>query len=217
MKFKAILFDLDGTLINSLNDIASSFNRVLSIHGFPIHTTGAYRYLIGDGVMTLIQRALPYDQRDEKTIQICHEEFTSDYGQHWNDKTSVYDGITKMLDSLCARNIRLSILSNKPHEFTLKCVKAYLNKWPFEIILGHQSEIPKKPDPSGALLIAQQMGLPTSDFLYLGDTAVDMKTAVAAGMFPAGALWGFRTRQELIQNHAKALLNHPMEILSHIE
>jgi phosphoglycolate phosphatase len=217
MRFKAILFDLDGTLINSLRDIASSVNRVLSLHGFPIHSTDAYRYFIGDGVMTLIQRALPGDQRDENTIQICHEEFTRDYGQHWNTETSIYNGIAEMLNTVCTRNIRLSILSNKPHEFTLKCVQAYLNQWPFEIVLGHQAEIPKKPDPAGALLISQQMRLPASAFLYLGDTAVDMQTAVAAGMFPAGALWGFRTKEELVASGAKALLNQPMEILSLIE
>lgn len=217
MRFKAILFDLDGTLINSLNDIASSVNRALSLQGFPIHSTDAYRYFIGDGARTLIQRALPDNQRDEKTIQICHEEFTCDYGQHWNGETSIYEGIAEMLNTLCIRNIRLSILSNKPHEFTLKCVQGYLDQWPFEIVLGHQAEIPKKPDPSGALLIAQQMRLPASDFLYLGDTAVDMKTALAAGMFPAGALWGFRTKEELVASGAKALLNQPMEILSLIE
>jgi phosphoglycolate phosphatase len=208
------MFDLDGTLINSLSDIAGSVNRVLSVHGFPIHATDAYRCFIGNGAMTLIQRALPDDQRNEKTIRICHKEFTRDYRHHWNDNTSVYDGIKEMLDALCARNIRLSILSNKPHEFTLNCVQAFLHQWPFEIILGHQSKIPKKPDPAGALLISQQMRLPAADFLYLGDSAVDMKTAIAAGMFPAGALWGFRTKKELIKAGAKALLNHPLEILS---
>jgi phosphoglycolate phosphatase len=217
IKYKAIIFDLDGTLINSLSDIADSVNRVLSVHGFPIHSTDAYRCFIGNGAMTLIQRALPDDQRNEKTIQICHKEFKNDYRQHWNDKTSVYDGIKEMLDALCARNIRLSILSNKPHEFTIKCAQACLHQWPFEIVLGNQAEIPKKPDPAGALLIAQKMRMPASDFLYLGDTAVDMQTALAAGMFPAGALWGFRTKKELAESGAKALLNHPMGILSLLE
>ena len=214
MKFKAIIFDLDGTLLNTLTDISNSVNRVLSKHFFPIHSTDAYRYFIGDGGMTLIERALPQNQRNPKTIQICHTEFTHDYGQNWHNESAAYDGISEMLDALCARNIRFSILSNKPHDFTLKCVEAYLGQWPFEIVFGHQKKIPKKPDPAGALLISQKMGISPSEFLYLGDSSVDMKTACAAGMFPVAALWGFRTKKELIKAGANAILNHPMEILS---
>jgi len=197
-----------------LSDIGNSVNRVLSDHNFPIHSKNAYRYFIGDGALTLIERALPEEYTDAKTIQKCHEEFNHDYRQNWNIETSVYDEIAGMLDVLCARGIRLSILSNKPHEFTLKCVKAYLRKWPFEIVFGHQEKIPKKPDPAGAQLIVRQMGISPSEILYLGDSAVDMKTACAAGMFAAGALWGFRTKEELKKNGAKALLNNPIELLS---
>jgi phosphoglycolate phosphatase len=214
MKFKAIIFDLDGTLLDTLSDISNSVNRVLSSHSFPTHSTDAYRYFIGDGSMTLIERALPQDQRNAETIRKCHTEFTLDYGQNWNVESSAYDGISEMLEALCARNIRLAILSNKPHDFTVKCVQAYLNQWPFEIVFGHQEKIPKKPDPDGAFLISQKMGISPSGFLYLGDSSVDMETACAAGMFPAGALWGFRTKKELIKAGAKAILNHPLEILS---
>jgi phosphoglycolate phosphatase len=214
MKYKAILFDLDGTLLNTLRDIASSVNRVLTSHDFPIHSTDDYRYFIGDGAMTLLQRALPEDERDKKTIQTCYEQFKHDYAKNWNVETSMYDGIDEMLDALNAYNIRLAILSNKPHDITLKCVKAYFAQWPFEIVFGQQDTIPKKPDPAGALLISRKMGISVSDFLYLGDTAIDMKTACAAGMFAAGALWGFRTKEELKENGAMALLNNPLELLS---
>ncbi len=217
MTYKAFLFDLDGTLLNTISDISNSVNRVLSRHDFSVHSTDAYRYFIGDGALTLIERALPEEYRNEDIIQKCHEEFNHDYRKNWNIKTSVYDGIADMLDVLCARGIRLSILSNKPHEFTLMCAKAYLRKWPFEIIFGHQEKIPKKPDPAGALLISKKMKISPSEFIFLGDSGIDMKTAWAAGMFPAAALWGFRTKDELKENGAKALLNHPMEILSFLD
>jgi phosphoglycolate phosphatase len=217
MKYKAIIFDLDGTLLNTLHDISNSINRILSSHSFPTHSKDVYRYFIGNGSMTLIERALPHNQRNAKTIQLCHTEFTNDYVQNWNVESFAYDGVSEMLDALCVRNIRLAILSNKPHDFTLKCVQAHLNQWPFEIVLGQQEKIPKKPDPAGALWISQKMDILPSEFLYLGDSSVDMTTAISAGMFPAGALWGFRTKKELIKAGANAILNHPLEILSLIE
>ena len=117
-----------------------------------------------------------------------------------------------MLDKLEDFGIKLAVLSNKPHQSAIKCMEVYFSKWKFEIILGQKEKIPRKPDPEGALLIASHIGLPVSSFLYIGDSGVDMKTAVSAGMFPAGALWGFRTETELKDNGAKALLNHPADL-----
>jgi phosphoglycolate phosphatase len=214
VSYEAILFDLDGTLLDTLNDLSNAVNRVLAQHGFPIHQQEAYRYFVGDGAKMLMTRALPEHQRHENTIQTCLEEFQEEYGQHWNVETSVYQGIAEMLDRLYARGIHLAILSNKPHEFTRRCVEEFLSKWTFDVVLGQHHSIPQKPDPAGALLIAQRIGVSTSSFLYLGDTAIDMKTARAAGMFPVGVLWGFRPIEELQEHGAKAFLNHPLEVLT---
>lgn len=217
MKYKAVIFDLDGTLLNTLSDIANAVNRVLSSNNFPNHPIDAFRDFIGNGALKLIERALPKNHRSEELIVKCYNEFRKDYGQHWQVDTSVYDGIEDTLAILCDRGIRLSLLSNKPHEYTLKCVDAFLSNWPFELVLGQKDDIPKKPDPAGALMISRQMEISPNDFIFLGDSGVDMKTAVAAGMFPVGALWGFRPQEELIQSGAIELLSQPLEILAVLE
>ena len=217
MKSQAIIFDLDGTLLNTLADVGNAVNRVLSIHGLPIHKIDAYRFFIGDGARMLITRALPPAVRDENTIHTCLEEFQKDYLQNSDLETDLYEGIAEMLDKLVELGIKLAVHSNKPHALTIKCMDDYFGKWKFEVILGQQETIPKKPDPAGALMIARQMGIPASSFLYLGDSGVDMKTAVSAGMFPAGAIWGFRTLEELEGNGAKILLNQPLDLLGVVD
>ncbi|MFH1672993.1 MAG: HAD family hydrolase [Pseudomonadota bacterium] len=214
MSYDAIVFDLDGTLLNTLNDLGNAVNRVLSQHGFPTHNLDKYRYFVGDGAKMLVIRALPEHQRNEKVIDTCLQDFKNDYGQHWNVDTRLYDGIPDMLDKLSSRRIKLAILSNKPHEFTIRCVTKFLSKWTFDVVLGQQESIPLKPHPAAALGIADRMNMPVSSFLYLGDTAVDMQTAVAAGMFPVGAMWGFRSPEELKENGAKVLLQYPSDIFT---
>lgn len=214
MSYEAIVFDLDGTLLNTLNDLGNAVNRVLSQHGFPAHKLDKYRYFVGDGAKMLVIRALPEHQRNEKVIDTCLQDFKNDYGQHWNVETSLYDGIPDMLDKLSSRRIKLAILSNKPHEFTIRCVTEFLSKWIFDVVLGQQTSIPLKPHPAAAFEVADRMNIPVSSFLYLGDSAVDMQTAVAAGMYPVGAMWGFRSPEELKENGAKALLQYPSDIFT---
>lgn len=213
MTYKAIIFDLDGTLLDTLEDLGNAMNRVLAQEGFPLHAVDAYRYFVGDGVIMLVTRTLSPENRDDDTIQRCLEAFREEYNQSWNIKTKPYDGIPEMLDSVAAHGLKMAILSNKPHNFTNYCVAELLPNWKFEIVLGQRDGIPRKPDPMGALEIAEFFQIPPSEILYLGDTAVDMQTAIAAQMFPVGALWGFRTREELQKNGAQVLLKHPMEIL----
>jgi phosphoglycolate phosphatase len=213
MKYKAILFDLDGTLLDSLTDIGNAVNRILSRRQFPIHPMNAYRYFVGDGIRLLIVRALPPEQQKESLIRTCIDEFNKEYGKTWNIETSLYPGVSDMLDLVRHRGLKMAIFSNKPREFTQYCVDAYLTEWNFEVVLGHENLIPHKPDPTGALAIARQIGIAPSSFLYLGDTGVDMQTAYAAGMYPVGALWGFRESVELTENGAKALVNHPSEVI----
>jgi phosphoglycolate phosphatase len=214
MYFRAVVFDLDGTLLDTLEDIADSVNAVLSRYNFPIHDVESYRYLVGDGLPTLIARVLPQESRIDDTIKECVQEFRKEYGRKWNVKTKLYDGVAEMLDALAVRHLKMAVLSNKPDDFTKKCVAEFLSRWTFEIVLGLHSGIPPKPDPAGAHQVAEYLGISPSQILYVGDSAIDMKTAIAAGMYPLGVLWGFRTRKELADNGARVLVERPQEILA---
>lgn len=214
MHYKAILFDLDGTLLDTLEDLGNAANCVLAGKGFPIHTLDMYRYFVGDGVTMLMNRALPEDNRNDDTIRACVRAFREEYGRNWHVKTRPYDGVAEMLDALTANGLKMAVLSNKPDEFTKQCVTEFLPDWTFDMVLGQSNSVPLKPDPSGAREIAKCLNISPSNFIYLGDTAIDMKTAVTAGMFPVGALWGFRTEKELRENGARALIKRPQEILN---
>lgn len=213
MPYRAIIFDLDGTLLNTLDDIADGANAVLAEGGYPTHPVDTYRYFIGNGVATLFERALPEDDRQPSIIRACVEGFRQVYERHWDVKTHLYDGVAELLDALVTRDVRMAVLSNKPHSFTRKSVGRYLSRWPLSPVLGQRDGIPHKPDPAGALEIADELGVAPTEFLYLGDTATDMETARAAGMFAVGALWGFRPEEELREAGAAALIAGPLELL----
>lgn len=213
MPFRAILFDLDGTLLDTLTDIGDSVNRVLTGQGFPIHPMQAYCQFVGDGFNMLIRRALPQNRRSAETIQTCVDAFKADYSANWHNKTRLYPGIGAMLDALARRDLKLAILSNKAHAFTRQCVARYLSNWNFEAVFGGRDNVRPKPDPAGALEIMRLLDLPPSEFLYLGDSGVDMQTAIAAKMFPVGVSWGFRSTRELQQNGCRALIDRPLEVL----
>jgi len=212
--YHAVLFDLDGTLLDTLDDIGNAVNRVLAQNGFPTHPIDAYRYFTGDGAHMMIHRALPETTRDEATLRLCLEGFLEDYGRNWKVMTKLYEGIPEMLEELAARGLKMAILSNKPHAFAKQCVAEFLPYWRFGIVIGQRDNFPRKPDPAGALEVAEFLDIPAVNFLYLGDSAVDMQTAVSASMFPVGALWGFRPADELKENGAKALIDHPLKILN---
>jgi len=209
----AILFDLDGTLLDSLEDLGDAVNRMLAGKEFPTHRMDAFRSFIGNGTTTLVTRALPEDHRDPETVRTCLQIFLEDYGQHWNVKTKPYQGIPDMLDTLTSRGLKMAILSNKPDDFTKQCVTELLSSWPFDLVIGQRDGVPPKPDPAGALEVAARLGVPPASFLYIGDSGVDMKTATAVGMFPIGVLWGFREAEELRENGARALMKHPRDIV----
>jgi phosphoglycolate phosphatase len=213
MTYQAVLFDLDGTLLDTLQDLADSMNAALISLGFPTHETESYKYLVGDGVDTLARRVLPEDQYTPVTAEECIRRMREEYDERWLHHTCPYDGIPELLDGLTQRRIRMAILSNKPHNFTVPMIETLLPSWRFEVILGAKADVPKKPDPTAALQISNQMKIPPAEFLYLGDTNTDMKTAVAAGMFPVGVLWGFRTADELLENGAQALIEKPLDVL----
>ncbi|MFA5251975.1 MAG: HAD family hydrolase [Phycisphaerae bacterium] len=213
MKFLAILFDLDGTLLNTLADLANSMNAVLTRLGFPTHPADSYRYFIGDGVDCLVRRALPKDHRDDETVTKSLAAMRDEYSKHWADNTRPYPGIPELLSSLQRRNIPMTVLSNKPDEFTQITIEKLLPSWSFRIVRGARPSVAIKPDPAAALDIARQLQILPCRFVYLGDTNVDMQTANAAGMYAAGALWGFRTAEELRAGGAKTLVENPKDVI----
>jgi len=209
-----ILFDLDGTLLDTLEDLADSTNRCLASLGFPGHPVEAYRYFVGDGLAKLALRTLPAERRDPATAQALQDLFNRDYHQHWADKTRPYEGITGLLDALAARGRSIAVLSNKPPAFTVEMVRHFFGSWSFAAVFGARDSHPRKPDPAAALEAGSAMGLAPGEVLYAGDTATDMQTARNAGMFAVGVLWGFRPRAELEQNGAQALVSRPAELLA---
>lgn len=211
--FKAILFDLDGTLVDSLQDIADSMNRVLTKKGLPTHPIDSYRYFVGNGLRVLVGRSLPQELRTEAFTQSLFLDLLEDYEQNCLKKTSLYDGIPDLLDKLVEKSLKMAILSNKADGFTKTIASNLLSNWPFSVVVGAREGIPRKPDPTAALEISQILQIPTADFLYVGDTSVDMRTALAAGMYPVGVSWGFRKRDELLEHGAKIVIDKPGELL----
>jgi len=204
-------------LLDTIDDLADSMNKALSDLGFPIHDTEFYKNTVGDGLPKLVERVLPESHRDEKTVMRCITDMEVEYQNRWNRKTRPYDGISELLAALDKRKIKLNVLSNKLDAYTRIAVNFYFPQFPFEYVMGASPPFPRKPDPACAFLIAKKLNIRPQNFVFLGDTNTDMKTAVAAAMFPVGALWGFRSRSELEESGAKAVLNHPLELLEYFD
>jgi phosphoglycolate phosphatase len=214
MPYRAAIFDLDGTLVDSLRDLADTANQVLAECGYPIHSVDAYRYFVGDGLRTLIERIAPAGLT-EREYDNCLQRFKEIYPLNWRRNSCPYPGIHAMLAGLKNAGLRLAVLSNKPHSSILEFVDYFFPGGIFPIVFGQRPEVEKKPSPAGALEIATMMAVAPSECLYIGDTAVDMQTGKSAGMFTIGVLWGFRERQELVEHRADMLVQHPMEIVEH--
>lgn len=213
MRFKAALFDLDGTLLDTLQDIADSMNAVLESQHFPTHGKEAYRYFIGNGMDVLVRRALPGARRNQAMIERCVAAMRQEYARRWRLKTTVYDGIPDLLKGLADAGLKLAILSNKADDFTREMAAELLPQASFDRIRGALPHVAKKPDPEAALAIATSLGVPPQDFVYLGDSGVDMATARRAGMYPVGVLWGFRGVEELLESGARMLIPGPLDLL----
>jgi phosphoglycolate phosphatase len=213
-KYSAVIFDMDGTLLNTLEDLGDCMNRVLTRAGYATHPIDDYRYFVGDGIVNLVRRVLPEQRRDEETIRQIQTAMVEEYGEHWADKTDLYPGISALLDELTKRNIKKGILSNKPHSSTKVIADRYFKDWQFDPVFGARDGVPRKPDPAAALEICRLWGLEPREVLYAGDTNTDMQTARQGGMFTVGVLWGFRSKEELIENGAQELAAEPQEMLS---
>lgn len=212
-KIEAVIFDLDGTLLNTVEDIMDSVNSALEKYGFPLHSLQEYQYFIGDGIEELVKRALPENKRDSETFSKCLSLVKDEYEKRWHNKTKPYDGVKEMLEDLKRSGLKLAIFSNKPHNFTEITVKHYFPEINFDIVLGAKDGNPKKPDPWGALYIAKTIGVSPERILYLGDTKTDVATAKKAGMLSVGAAWGFRGKEELIKAGADYIVDSPSQFL----
>jgi phosphoglycolate phosphatase len=213
MVCKGIIFDLDGTLADTLDDIAGSMNRVLRSHGFPAHPTEEYKLLVGRGLDNLVRQALPPEFRLHEKVTACLAEMMADYEEHCLDSTSLYKGIPEMLRELSGREIKMAVFSNKAEPLTRKIVNQLMGTIPFSMVMGARPDFPKKPDPTGALHISDTFGISPVHMIYMGDSDVDMITATRAGMFAVGVLWGFRSGEELRANGAEVLLSSPAGLL----
>jgi phosphoglycolate phosphatase len=213
MSYAAVLFDLDGTLLDTLGDLADSMNAALERLGYPPHPPAAYCYFVGEGVEILAFRALPEAHRAPTDVARCVGVMAEEYATRCLVRTRPYPGIPALLDALAARGIKTAVLSNKPDRFTQELVAKALASWRFAAVRGALPGAPVKPDPTAARELAEKLAVPPGEFLYLGDTGVDMQTAVAAGMYPVGVRWGFRPAEELLAGGARTLLARPEELL----
>ncbi|TLU54496.1 MAG: HAD family hydrolase [Chlorobium sp.] len=213
MAFKAVIFDLDGTLLDTLQDLLNTLNTVLERYGYPVHSISDCQFLVGQGMTELVRKALPAGVGTEETINHLLPEFLAHYADNWNVHSRPYPGIKALLDAITEQGLKMAILSNKADHFTRLCAEELLKEWTFDVVMGHHSGIAHKPEPAGALLVADLLGEEPSSILYVGDSGIDMQTATRAGMFPLGVLWGFRPESELLAYGAKALARHPEEII----
>ena len=214
---RLIVFDLDGTLLNSLEDLADSANWVLEQHGFPTHPVDAYRYFVGDGVRKLIERILPQEERTEARIEQCRQEFVAYYKVHMEDKTSVYKGITELLTELKKRGLKIAVATNKVHIAVKPLMEKYFPEIRFDSMIGQREGVPVKPAPQIMYDILKETGCKPSETLHIGDTATDMQLAHNAGITPVGVLWGYRPLEELQEAGARYIIEHPLELLEIVD
>ena len=210
MKTKLVIFDLDGTLLDSLEDIARSANTMLEELGYKPYEVNEYRKFVGDGARELVKSALP-NNLDDETIDKALAIFKSYYSNKIHGNTKPYDGIYEMLKSISS-TCDLALLSNKPHKFTLEYMDLFFKQFDFKQIHGQKDEVPRKPDPAGAFNILKDIGQSYGEVFYVGDTATDMKTAVGAKLIPIGVLWGYQDEKSLRDHGAKYIVNDPQEL-----
>ncbi len=217
VKTGGVLFDLDGTLLDTIEDLADSMNAALHELGFPGHSVTECKTLVGEGIEHFARCALPAaEAENDGTVARTISLMRSEYRGRWSRKTRPYDGIPALLDELAARGLKLAVLSNKADDFTRMMVARFFPRTEFAAVVGAQAGRARKPDPSSALDVAAVLGLPPAEIIFLGDTKTDMETAAGAGMVPVGALWGFRSAGELLASGARYLISRPAELLGFI-
>ena len=207
----AIIFDLDGTLADTVGDIAAAGNHALAVHGLPSHDDAAYRRMVGDGAAVLIERIVPADRRE--LVELVLGTFREYYPRHMLDTTRPYEGIEELLAALVACRVPMAVLSNKPEAMTRGVVVGLFGEVPFQAVWGQRPDRPKKPEPAAALALADKLSVAPDRCAFVGDTPVDMEAALRAGMVPVAVTWGFRPRAELEAAGARIVLERPAELL----
>jgi phosphoglycolate phosphatase len=217
MKFKSIIFDLDGTLVDTLEDIYRAVNYALEIFHFPIHEKDAYLMKIGRGWRNLCMLALPSDSRDEKTIQQIYETSYKYYEEHPSDFSRPYSGILELLPALQHAKIKMAILTNKPDPLAQRIVANLFPAETFSAVFGEREGIPRKPDPTAAWEILLELGSDPKHCIFIGDSEVDIESAKAAACHAVGVSWGFRDRSALEKAGAERIIEHPNDLLNIIQ
>lgn len=207
MEIQLVIFDLDGTLLDSVEDIAASTNYALQQMGHPTHPVSSYKNFVGNGIAKLFERALPENVCTSKNISIMREYFTAWYHDHMTDATRPYEGLPKLLEELHNKDIKLAVASNKYHEATVRLTAHYFPNLPFVAVLGHRSSHPTKPDPAIVQEILDKSGIPAKNTLFVGDSGVDMQTAINSNTIACGVSWGLRPRTELESFHPAFLVD----------
>lgn len=211
---KAVIFDLDGTLSDSIHSIKYSGDRTMEKFGYGPFSVEQYKYFVGDGAANLVRRALQAGGDVELThFEEAYALYRKVFQENCMYRVRPYEGIPELLAALKAQHVKIAVLSNKPHTETINVVETLYGKGYFDVIEGQREGMPIKPSPNGVFRILDQIGIGVEDLLYLGDTATDMKTGKAAGAFTVGALWGFRDRKELEEGGADAIIAYPLELL----
>ncbi|MDO4608730.1 MAG: HAD family hydrolase [Clostridia bacterium] len=213
---KAVLFDLDGTLADSLIDLADGVNRALVQKGYPTHPVDAFKYFVGDGIPKMIERALPESDRNADTVNELKNIFLPYYGVHYADNTYAYAGCPELVSTLKQKGFIVAVVTNKDQIMANEVVTSLYGNV-FDLIFGKRDGIPAKPDPTAALMAMEQLGVKPHECVFIGDSGMDVATAVNSGAVPVGELWGFRQRDELLANGAKYIISEPKELLDLIE
>lgn len=214
---KALIFDLDGTLLDSLEDLANACNATLAHAGYPAHPLDAYRRFVGNGLATLVRRILPEGEAQrlgEKGCESLVEYARTVYGNTWHVCSRPYDGVVAALHALAQKNLVLGVLSNKPHPWTVEIMGYFFPDVHFADVRGAMPGVPHKPDPTAALAMAEELSLEPAHCCFVGDSDVDMQTAVGAGMHPVGVAWGFRGEEELRRAGAERIIYTAQELLT---
>jgi phosphoglycolate phosphatase len=197
MRYPAVLFDLDGTLLDTIGDICDAFNHVLRANGFPTRAVDEYKAIVGHGARDAARQVLPSDRRDDALIQKLFEEYQAVYPRYNGKKTRPFPGVMALITMFAEKGIKLAVVSNKPHAAAERCIKEYFPGIPFAAVRGHVEGVPLKPDPTVALAIARELDLPPHAIAFVGDSDVDIRTAIAAGMRPIGVTWGYRSESQI--------------------
>ena len=213
MRTDLVIFDLDGTLLDTIGDLAVACNAMLALRGLPGHSYADYRGFVGNGILRLVERALPEELRTPEYVAAARTDFVAYYIDHIDLHTVPYAGISELLDALMQRGIRLAVASNNFHAGTEKLVRRFFPGVSFDVVLGQRPDVPLKPDPTIVEEILDLTAVPRERVLYVGDSGIDMQTAAAARIRSVGVTWGFRSREELQQAGAGVLVDRSEELL----